>query len=293
MSKSTEDSQSPRAIIHKKILDVAESNPEESVEGLAAQTTGASPALVERVLDQYGDPAAEATATDDSDEWDDIADQSAVVAESTAETMDSTDEGESSPEVIDETDESEASVETADTEGAEQSAETTEEDLSDRQLQTLRTVYEHPDTSQQDIGELLGISGPAVSQRLTDIEGFSWTNRDEFTKRLFDDTAEDSATVDTVSEQSEESVSEQTDGSETSETAPEDETTPQPEETMTTQNTEIDASLDERVASLEAQFEDRTVFDDPELVHKVVHACMNSDAISEEEELQILQQLLG
>jgi hypothetical protein len=32
---------------------------------------------------------------------------------------------------------------------------------------------------------------------------------------------------------------------------------------------------------------------DPELAHKVVHACLNSDRISEEEELRLLKQLMA
>jgi hypothetical protein len=55
--------------------------------------------------------------------------------------------------------------------------------------------------------------------------------------------------------------------------------------------------LEERIAELEATLTDETdetaAFSDPELVHKVViHACMESDSISEAEELRILQSLL-
>ena len=57
--------------------------------------------------------------------------------------------------------------------------------------------------------------------------------------------------------------------------------------------------LSEQLAELEGQVETVTdgggspqPFQDPELVHKVVHACMDSDKISEEEELRILDSLL-
>lgn len=46
----------PRAVIHKRILDSAESDPDASLDALADEVAGASPDLVERVLDEYGDP---------------------------------------------------------------------------------------------------------------------------------------------------------------------------------------------------------------------------------------------
>lgn len=51
------EGKAPRAMIHKRILESAESAPEASLESIAAEVAGASPALVERVLDEYGDPA--------------------------------------------------------------------------------------------------------------------------------------------------------------------------------------------------------------------------------------------
>lgn len=56
----------PRAMIHKRILDSAESDPDASMERLAAEVAGASPALVERVLDEYGDPGQSADAPEDA-----------------------------------------------------------------------------------------------------------------------------------------------------------------------------------------------------------------------------------
>ena len=49
--------QSPRAMVHKKILDTAESNPDFSIKKIAEQTGGATIQLVDRVLNEYGDPA--------------------------------------------------------------------------------------------------------------------------------------------------------------------------------------------------------------------------------------------
>lgn len=59
----------PRAVIHKRILDSAASDPEASLEALAAGVAGASPDLVERVLEEYGDPGdGEPAATETTEE---------------------------------------------------------------------------------------------------------------------------------------------------------------------------------------------------------------------------------
>ncbi len=54
--------------------------------------------------------------------------------------------------------------------------------------------------------------------------------------------------------------------------------------------------LSARVDRLDQQLEDRSVSGgvalDPDLVHKVAHACLQSEAISEDEELRILEGLL-
>lgn len=59
----------PRAVIHKRILDSAASDPDASLEALAAGVAGASPDLVERVLDEYGDPGdSEPAAPEETEE---------------------------------------------------------------------------------------------------------------------------------------------------------------------------------------------------------------------------------
>jgi len=51
------------------------------------------------------------------------------------------------------------------------------------------------------------------------------------------------------------------------------------------------ASLEEKVKDTDAT-ERNAPFNDSELLHKVVYACMNSNRISETEELQIIQELI-
>ncbi|ADD03687.1 HTH domain protein [Natrialba magadii ATCC 43099] len=56
----------PRAILHKKVLDVAVSRPDASLEELADEVSGATVSIVEQVLEEYGDPgetAAESAAS--------------------------------------------------------------------------------------------------------------------------------------------------------------------------------------------------------------------------------------
>ena len=54
--------------------------------------------------------------------------------------------------------------------------------------------------------------------------------------------------------------------------------------------------LTERIAALEGRIEERSPaegsFSDPDLVSKMVHACMESERVSEEEELRILRRVL-
>ena len=57
----------PRAMIHKKILDVAGDNPDASLERIADEVSGASVTFVEQVLDEYGDPADQAVAASQTD----------------------------------------------------------------------------------------------------------------------------------------------------------------------------------------------------------------------------------
>ena len=57
----------PRAVIHKRILEVARADPDASLERLAGEVPGASPDLVERVLEEYGDPGEPTTTTETED----------------------------------------------------------------------------------------------------------------------------------------------------------------------------------------------------------------------------------
>lgn len=57
MSEATDSPTTPRSVRHKRILDVAAADPDASLEAIAAEVPSATPDLVDRVLEQFGDPA--------------------------------------------------------------------------------------------------------------------------------------------------------------------------------------------------------------------------------------------
>lgn len=143
------------------------------------------------------------------------------------------------------------------------------EELSPKQREILRLIYQHPEASQRELGEKLDVSGSTVSNRANSIDGFEWKNRQAFVETMFDN---DSSVSDDGSSQMSNNKSEYQD---------------------------LENNLSERVTIIEQKVEELTntgdtylVFDDIDLVHKVIHACMESNTITKEEELTILKLLL-
>jgi len=218
MSESKNQHTTPRAIVHKQILDAASERPEASVDALASEISSASPDLVERVLDQYGDPADDDT-------------ESAVDPVSEPQASSCSDPSE----------------------------------LSDKQLETLRAISEDSDATQRKLGDRLGVASSTINARLSNIDGFEWNSREAFVEEVLN--GEPNANPD-------------------GETKMALENSDEPIETET---------LNERVEALERQVdkgaESPSVLDDPQLVHKILHACFDSDCVSEEEELDIIRDL--
>lgn len=220
------DAHHPRAVIHKQILKTAESNPNSTLTAIAEEVSGASTDLVENVLAEYGDPA-----------------QPPETESSPTENQSMT--GSSSPEPIDE---QETEIEDL--------VDTT--DLSERQLQTLREIQRNPEASQQEIAENLGLTAAAISNRLSDIDGFDWNERKQFVNAM-----------------------------------------PEPR-LVANGGPQLDHngvdSLRERVEAIERTLDGESQLNrsdlSPELIHKVLHACMESERISEEEELDIIRAIL-
>lgn len=228
MPRSERSHPTPRAVVHKRILDAAEAQPDASLEDLASDIAGASIELVEQVLEEYGDPV---------------------------------DAGPEQP--TNETDGETGGVEdqaTSEDGSAANSASPDPEDLSERQLETLRTVRSRLSATQREIGQALGLSASAVSNRLQGIEGFEWDDREAFVSEVFDAPVLADGQGATVS----------------------------PAETG-----ELEERLDELESRLDTLADGSDTVELPlELAHKAIHAVVRSDQIDEDEELQVIKALL-
>jgi len=239
---------SPRAIIHKRILDVAASRPDASLEAISEEVSGATTDLVERVLEEYGDPATDAQPIGE------------IAMKANGE--EATEEG--------------SSVDPA--------------SLTDRQQETLSLVHAHPEWSQADIADQLDVSRATVSRRLNDIPGFEWNDRREFTTLVFGESPESGdadSTTETISD----------DGTDTASSGDDAGVDAVGNGDLAAVNVEM-ADLTDRLERIETQVADIDAGSEsadlaPELAHKVVHACMHSDRITEDEELRLIEALLG
>lgn len=261
MSRAEDDRGRPRAVIHKRILDVAESRPDASLEVIAGEVGGATPDLVERVLEEYGDPAGDPTDA-------------------------------THPHQPDMTTNGEVPSDVAESTGRETPAP---DALPARVSETLRLVHDHPGWSQADVAETLDVSRATVSRRLNDIPGFDWQDREAFTRQVFDEEP-GAAGGEAPRDGGEDDTAE---GSQTDDrpTIEDDPATDGRAGARDASGERLDA-FEERLAALEARVDGpgadgAPVGLPPELAHKVVHACLRSDRISEDEELQLLEALLA
>jgi hypothetical protein len=313
-SNGTSSTTEPRAIIHKQILEVSASYPEASIETLAGKVTGATPALVEKVLEKYGDPGesenqegtteTELTGAPERDETD----PNSVTDDSTV--------------PIDSETESEAGEHQEGTSGSSEKSDTTTQSNSDSefpvpeldsltetQTETLRAIHENPSATQAELADTFNVTSASISQRVNSIEGFEWTNRESITEAIFSPSAE-------IDEQNNKRAA--SDGGTTSEATTTDTNASResPEESSGSSESESNITetattavtqeyirqlerLEERLERLEKRIPDQARSTpeyggvEPALVHKVAHACMQSEQISENEELKIIQQLIG
>ena len=251
MSRTGDQLPTPRAVIHKKILDVAESNPSASMEEIASEIGGASTDLVERVLKQYGDPAGEEQDSQENEytENQDRQDRNQHDPQNDP-------EGSVSTQVASEPD-------TPMDENGRNDVDQTE--LTEKQLKTLRLIEENPEASQSDIAEEFDVTRATISRWLNDIPGFGWTRRREIASEILNGSG-----IRETTEQEEPEVSEE----------------------FSAVRRKLDA-LERRIDQMETNPETDSPGIDPELAHKVVHASMSSDLITEEEELQLLRELMG
>ncbi|MFC7138556.1 hypothetical protein ACFQMA_01745 [Halosimplex aquaticum] len=192
--------------------------------------------------------------------------------------------------------------------------------LSEKQHRTLRALYERPDASQGDLAEDLDVTRATVCRRLNAIPGFEWSDRHAFAEAVFGDDADspsdgggDTTVGDAgLSSPGVESSGDGADGSGADrDDRSESEGTVEGERPSGLDDVRSTiATLDERVAVLETRVADdsdaapggsaeRTASETragepvgslpPELTHKVIHACMESDRVTEDEELDVLR----
>ena len=280
---STNDSVAlPQSMRQRRILDVAEANPTASVAELASMVSSATPELVERVLDRHGDPCADGGTVVASTDGEPGSSGSLSSDSDTATLPDPTD---STPD-MGAVDTEPGSSEAADTEPVSDRYPTVDE-LSEKQREVLRGVAAQPTATQRELGEHFGLSGTTINNRVNSIPGFEWADREAFVDGLFDERP-------SIDMHSSDTTSTGTAAEET--TPPEPPAQPITDEASTAAISALGTAVDrltERLDELEATASNiDPAFEDPELVHKVVHACMNAETISEAEELRILQALL-
>ncbi|WP_225335378.1 hypothetical protein [Halomicrobium urmianum] len=138
--------------------------------------------------------------------------------------------------------------------------------LSENQKQLLQTVYEYPDATKAQLADRLGCSVDEVLRTVDSISNFEWERRRETVQRLFDDRRnrddEREAGGDSMGEVA----------------AKVDE--------LESQVSDLERTIEGKSPGLEESLSD------PDLLHRVIQACMASDHISEEEELDIIKQLV-
>ncbi|WP_211338355.1 winged helix-turn-helix domain-containing protein [Haloterrigena salifodinae] len=349
----------PRAIIHKQILDHAEANPDESMEAIADAVSGATTSTVERVLEEYGDPAAgsasepaptadaepngvEKAMTDaESVDTEPLGDDTATLTNETE-----VDERPSDPDVTvtdggaasetataavtaDSTTEEPAPTDRNAARDGEPELPIDRSTLTEKQRETLRAIYDHPDATQAELADRLGVSSPTISQRVNSIDGFDWADRNALVAPLFESDGEEDKRMPHADDSDDGPDSSERDGDDGSAGDATDESRDESSD-RTRRRTDSSASRSERtpanaidradadarlaeltdcvdeladqLAAVERELEDRergttsreggaesSVLADPELAHKIVHACVHSDRISEEEELRLLR----
>lgn len=218
---ASSEAKAPKAIIHQRILQQAEADPDASMSKIAAEVSGASVDLVERVLDEYGDPAEPSEKP--------VADH------------------------IEPTNGHSASPPDGDFPSAEPTTVPDWNSLSEKIRETLREVHRHPEATQQDIADRLDVSAPTVSNRLSELEGFDWTEREGFVDKL-----------------------------------PEDELQPTDGDAHNHDMTDLEPPEPDEATNTPMTSADQSPSSDSELVHKVIRVCMDSDEFSEAEEVQLI-----
>lgn len=315
MTTTEPSRQTPKAIIHKQILEFAEANPDASFNTIAEGINGASSELVERTLEKYGDPAddsltqsetADSTAVSENTKYDSpglareedrtapqalehssAGDEEAMQppesdadeanTESTADDTNEMNETDTSAGDSEGTPEAEHEKTDSEAHNTSDSEAVLLEELSQKQLRVLQAISEQPTAEQQVLAEEFDVTRSTISQWVNSIPGFEWQNRKEFVAEHLDtdDTASDGGVKLT--------------------------------DELDTQLTHLQNRLDnfdQQLTSLQEQVEnleqDRVPDDEDDvssltetdLVAKAIRACIDDERIAEEEETDLISLLL-
>ena len=195
-------------------------------------------------------------------------------------------------------------------------------DLTQKERETLRAISYEPSATQDEIAEMLNISRATVSNRVNAIPGFDWADRGSFVETVFDEplsvetsespddadppvahTAEKEAVTDGAPSATPDGVVDGPAPSVSSSQASDQATGSDDAETASGDDLEAVshrlADLAERLATMEQELQasdegtEASPLSETDLLHKVVYACMHSDRITEEEEIQILDALMN
>jgi len=255
ISDSDHGDEKPRAMIHRKILDIADANPAASPDAIASRVNGVSAEFVERVLNQYGDPSEEGRPPKEPTVKDGSTDSDAGSDREETASLKSTPAGTSN-------------------ENENTGAETEDRlELNGRQRETLVAVAHRPTATQEEIADELGVSRATVSKRLSGIEEFEWGTRRQFVRQVFDYRGGSGGTSTGNRDETER-------GQEIGASSEQFEQLAERVDTLESQVRDISHT-------------DGGEMRDPELIQKVAHACMDADYIETSEELRVLDALLS
>lgn len=294
MSEADSPDQSPKAIIHKQILDTAETNPDAPIERIADEVSGASTELIERVLEKYGDPAgdntqqsagadtfdSESTTTESKYDSPEPAREEDRTASQTLEHTNDDEEAISADRSNGETPTQPSANQQEDSgdPGATETAESVRaiaEELSEEQREVLRAISEHPEATQAELAQQFDVTAGTISRWVNEIPGFEWQHRNEFVTQY----AESLGTISDGGEREAESEKDPVDA----------------ESRLDALESDLDriqdhiSELEEHTVSGER---DHSPAINPELMAKVVRACVADDQINDDEEITILTELL-
>ena len=152
------------------------------MEAIADDVSGATVAIVDQVLEEYGDPG------ESPGESENVGDDSSSDAETDDHQADRTPDSSATARDPPESDDAESAMTEHDSRSdtdLELSLEP--DDVTEKQRETLAEIYRRPDATQAALAETLGVSSATISQRVNAIDEFHWADRHEFVEVLFDD----------------------------------------------------------------------------------------------------------